>query len=161
MSEKGITKSPPKGVLRWFLRAPLFLHRVGLGWIMGKRFLVLEHSGRKTGKPRKTVLEVVLHDREDDKYYIASGWGYRADWYLNITAQPEITIHVGRRKLTVRAQTLTPEAGAGILVRYREKYPAAARELSRLMGIPMDQAPLDELIAIVRDSLPIIALEPR
>lgn len=161
MTGKGITKSPPKGVLRWLLRAPLILHRVGLSWMLGKRFMVLEHTGRKTGKLRETVVEVVLHDLEDDTYYIASGWGYRAQWYLNIIVQPDLTIHVGRRKLQVHAEILAPEAGAAVLETYREQYPMAARELSRVMGIPMDEAPPDELMSIVQDSLPMIALKPR
>ena len=66
---------PPTGVRRIAFRAPMYLYRLGLGWLFGDRLLLLNHIGRVSGKPRQTILEVVTHDRADGSLVVASGWG--------------------------------------------------------------------------------------
>lgn len=150
----------PTGPLRWMLRLPIVLYRLRLGWLLGGRFVLLRHVGRKTGQERQTVVEVIGHDTTTDTYFVASGWGYKANWYQNICQTPRILIQVGRRKLTVDAETLTPAAGAQILIAYRQQYPRAASELSRFMGLNMLHASPEELEQIIQESLPIIAFRP-
>ena len=53
---------PPSGVGRALFRAPIYLYRLGLGWLFGKRILLLNHIGRVSGKQRQVILEVVEHD---------------------------------------------------------------------------------------------------
>ena len=151
----------PKGLLRWALRLPIVFYRIGLGWLLGERFLLLNHIGRKSGKLRQTVVEVVSHDKATDTYYIASGWGYKADWYRNLLARPAITIQVGRRRFRVRAETLPPALGAQVLLNYRKEHPLAARELSKLMGLDINQSSPEQLEDTVRESLPVVALRPQ
>ena len=50
---------PPQGCSRLLFRAPVWLYRLGLGGLFGKRMLLLNHTGRKSGLPRQAVLEVV------------------------------------------------------------------------------------------------------
>jgi deazaflavin-dependent oxidoreductase (nitroreductase family) len=140
------------------LRLPITLYRLKLGWLLGQRFVLLQHIGRKSGQVRKTVVEVIGHERSNDTYYIVSGWGYTANWYQNLLATPLITIQVGRRKLDVRAETVSPSEGAQVLLDYRQKHLLAARELSRLMGLNIIAATPEELEKIVHESLPIVAL---
>lgn len=45
--------------MRWFVRAPIWLFRARLGFLLGSRLLMLEHLGRKSGGRRHVVLEVV------------------------------------------------------------------------------------------------------
>ena len=161
MSEKAITSKAPGGLLRWLLRFPITLYRLGLGWLLGGRFLLINHVGRKSGQMRQTVVEVAGHDRDSDTYYVASGWGYKSNWYRNLLAQPEISIQVGRRKLPVHAENLSPEAGAQVLLTYRKQHPFTAGELGGFMGLDIGKSSDDELANIVRDSLPIVAFHPR
>lgn len=161
MSEKSLVSSAPKGLLLWFLRVPIFLYRIGMGWILGERFVLLHHIGRKSGQARQTVVEVIGHDLESDTYYIASGWGHKSQWYQNILATPEIRIQVGRRKLEVLAENLSPQESVKILISYREKHPFMARELSGVMGVDIRNSSPSELEKIVQESVPIIALRPR
>lgn len=151
----------PSGLLRWLLRMPILLYRLRLGWLLGSRFLLLHHIGRKSGLPRRTVVEVVDHDKARDVYVVASGWGTKADWYRNALANPDVTIQVGRRTLAVRAETLPPDVAAQALAQYRERYPRAARELSRVIGVNLAGASRDELEQIVSESLPLVAFHPR
>lgn len=152
-------RKPVTGLKKFFFRAPLFLYRIGLGGLLGKRFVLLNHIGRKSGKPRQTVLEVVNHDRTSDTYFIASGFGKRSDWYLNILAHPQVNIQVGWRKLVVTAVPLTPEQSGQAMVDYARRYPTAAKNLGKVIGYTVSTE--EEYRAVGRDSIPFMALEVR
>ncbi|MEP7289659.1 MAG: nitroreductase family deazaflavin-dependent oxidoreductase [Chloroflexota bacterium] len=161
MPEKSLTSKPPTALLRWFLRLPILIYRLRLGWLLGNRFLLINHIGRKSGHLRQTVVEVADHDQISDTYFVASGWGYKSNWYNNVMARPNIRIQVGPRKLAVRAESLGPEDGAQVLLKYRENHPSAANELAKLMGVAIATATFVELTKIVRNSLPIVAFRPQ
>jgi deazaflavin-dependent oxidoreductase (nitroreductase family) len=72
---------PPAGSTRFLFRIPIHVYRLRLGWLFGSRLLLLNHIGRVSGKPRRTVLEVAEH--VDDGDVVASGWGPTAAWYRN------------------------------------------------------------------------------
>ena len=59
--------------MRWLLRAPIALYRLGLGGLLGQRFLCLTHAGRVSGRLRTTVIEVLSRDKEQGVYYVVSG----------------------------------------------------------------------------------------
>src|SRR5690349_25004115 len=40
-------------------KLPVFLYRLRLGWLLGKRFMQITHVGRHSGKVRRTVLAVL------------------------------------------------------------------------------------------------------
>ena len=160
MTEPSLTDRAPHGLMLFMLRAPLALYRLGLGGLLGQRFVRLSHVGRKTGKLHQTVVEVIGHDTDTDAYFIASGWGYKSQWYQNLQAHPDIDVLVGRRHLHVHAQTLTPQAAARVLLAYRKRYPVAARELGRVMGIDLAEADEAALQKAVQERLPVLGLYP-
>lgn len=104
-----------------------------MGWIMGSRFLLLRHRGRHSGHTREVVLEVVRHDGGESTYYVASGWGMRASWYRNVTAEPRVEIEVGPRCMAAQAIALDNEAGRRELEDYGRRHPTAMRQLGRMM----------------------------
>lgn len=161
MSEKTLVSAPPSGLLRLVLRLPVLLYRLRLGWLLDGRFILINHIGRKTGHLHKTVVEVLGYSKESDTYFIVSGWGYKANWYQNLSAVPNISIQVGHRKLDIHAETVSVDEGTQLLVDYRQKHPFAARELSRLMGLNLFEASPEKLSQIVQNSLPVVALHPR
>jgi hypothetical protein len=67
--------APPTGLSRLLFRIPIYVYRLGMGWLFGDRLMLLNHIGRVSGKQRATVLEVVTHDLADDSFVVASGWG--------------------------------------------------------------------------------------
>ncbi|MEU5990740.1 nitroreductase family deazaflavin-dependent oxidoreductase [Spirillospora sp. NPDC047418] len=148
--------APPKGLGRTLARLPVHLYRMRLGRLMGARFLLLEHTGRKSGRPRQVVLEVIEHS--EDGYIVCSGFGPRADWYRNVLAHPGVTIQVGRRRLDATAHPLTPAEGGEILARYAPRHPKAAARLVRLMGFIVDGT-ADDYRRVGRD-LPFLRLSP-
>lgn len=150
---------PPTGLRRTLFRLPIHLYRARLGWLLGQRFLMLDHVGRSTGAPRRTVLEVVAHDPERDTYTVASGFGPGADWYRNVRKQPQVSIRVGTRLLAVTAVPLTPAESAAAMVDYAHRHPTAARRLSRFMGFEIDGG--DDAYRRVGQAVPFVRFEPR
>ncbi len=123
---------PPKGIARLIARFPILLYRAGLGWILGNRFLLLYHIGRKSGKTRKVVLEVLRHEPLDGSYLIASGFGERSDWYKNLRQSKVTEIEVGGKKLPVMASFLSESAARDELHAYALEHPWASRILFAL-----------------------------
>jgi deazaflavin-dependent oxidoreductase (nitroreductase family) len=159
MSTAGSTPRPPRGLMRLLARLPIWLYRARLGWLLGSRFLMLTHIGRKSGLPRDTVVEVVRYDRAMDAYYIVSGFGEKADWFRNICQTPDVTVHTGRRCLASVAERVSPEEAVSELRDYAGRHPTALRALSRVLGYPWDgtQASYEELARL----LPVVRLRPR
>lgn len=155
-----LTDNPPRGLLRLILRMPIWLYRLNLGWLLGQRFLLLIHTGRKSGKIYQTVVEVVHHDLDTGIYTIASGWGETADWYRNIVKNPDVVIQVGRRKLKARAVPLSLDEAQEKLLGYAHKYPAAFRELSHLMMGEHLDATRDDILKMA-EKIPLIDLHPQ
>jgi deazaflavin-dependent oxidoreductase (nitroreductase family) len=103
MPEKVNDVRPPSGLNALLFRLPIGLYRMGLGRLLGGRFLLINHIGRKSGQVRQAVVEVVRHDKETDSYIVAAGFGPQSHWHQNLRHRPEVTIQVGRRKLAVPA----------------------------------------------------------
>ena len=86
MVEKISEPKYPSGISRLLFRAPIWLYKYNLGWLMSGRMLKITHIGRNSGEHRHVVLEVVKHDPTNDTYYIAAAWGEKSDWVKNIQA---------------------------------------------------------------------------
>jgi deazaflavin-dependent oxidoreductase (nitroreductase family) len=133
MAKRMVRGSKPRGCARLLLRAPVWLYRLRLGWVLGRRFLLIEHTGRRSGKPRFAVVEVVRYDRQADAYVVASGWGRGADWYRNVCATPEVRLTVGARRFDARAVPLPAAEAAREVCGYARAHPAAFAALARLL----------------------------
>ncbi len=55
---------------------------------------LLETTGRRSGKPRRTPLGNGLRG---DAFWIVTEHGYHADYVRNIRAEPRVRVHVGGR----------------------------------------------------------------
>ena len=151
---------PPTGLSRLLFRLPIYAYRHGLGWMFGRRLLLLHHIGRNTGKPREVVLEVAEYDEATGSYVVASGWGPNAAWYRNVHHTPDVTIQVRRHPIPVRAVPLSTAEGADIFARYGSRHRFAAKILlPRLMGFEVDGSE-DDFRAVGRQ-LPFVRFVPR
>lgn len=123
----------PRGLLRFSLRFPIWLYRLRLGWLLGDRFVMFRHIGRKSGLPRYTVVEVVRHDPPTNTYIIASGWGQKSDWFQNIQKEPEVLLYTGRRQMAAKAARLSVDEATQELKDYAGRHPTAFHKLSKTM----------------------------
>ena len=130
--KKSIIDRPPGKLLRFGLRLPIWLYHLKLGWLLGNRFMMLTHIGRKSGKPRQTVIEVVKNDKQTDTFYVVSGWAEKSNWYQNILKSPEVTIQVGRRKVQAQTQFIPLDQEIEIMETYAHYHPIAFSELGTL-----------------------------
>ena len=158
MPEKVTELKLPRGVFRLAFRLPIGLYRLGLGWLMGTRFVLLTHTGRRSGLPRQTVLEVVRYDKASGACIIASGWGLKSDWFQNISANPKIIFQVRNKRSPGIAERLSPDAGGEELLDYAHRYPMAFRELVHFMGYQLDGT--EEDIRAAGRMLPMFVLKP-
>jgi deazaflavin-dependent oxidoreductase (nitroreductase family) len=150
MDETQPGPQPPKGFSRFLYRLPILLYRVGLGILMGRRFLLLEHTGRRSGLPRNAVLEVIRFDRNEEMYYVVSAFGERADWYKNICKDPSVRIQVGWKWKKAQAQLLDVEKTEKEILVYARSHPKVFRVLvERLLGYEVGEGE-DELMDLAR-----------
>lgn len=119
--------------------------RVGAGWRNPVDTLLLEHRGRKSGKQFTTPL-LYLRDGED-LVVVASQGGLprHPQWYPNLLASPETTVHVkGDMSRPVRARVAI----------------GAEREAlwARLVALYADFEKYDRW---AEREIPVVVLEPR
>ena len=120
------------GLQRYLFRLPIGVFRARLGWLFGGALLMLTHTGRKTGKPRRTILEVPLRD-DARVLYVASGWGPGVDWYRNLAADPHVDVMVGARQFAAIAEPLTPPESGALMSRYAREHPKRAAALAKIV----------------------------
>jgi deazaflavin-dependent oxidoreductase (nitroreductase family) len=153
-----VERRPPRGLLRLFLRAPLALYRMHMGWLLGGRFLRLEHAGRRSGIRHRTVLEVIGHDEPSGTLYVASGWGEGAHWLRNITKHPAVEVAWRAARFSATAERLPVDEAEQVYSRYAQRYPRAFRSLAGLLlGGQREGAPSAREVAAV---VPVVALRP-
>jgi deazaflavin-dependent oxidoreductase (nitroreductase family) len=105
-------------LLRRFRSAAAFL---------GTDTLVLTTHGRRSGRPRSTPVYYVRHD---DRLYIAASFAGRdaaPNWYLNLLANPEVTIEAAGDRGTYHARVLSPTDADEIWPQLIATYPPFAR----------------------------------
>ncbi len=149
----------PAGLLRLAMRSPILLYRLRLGWLLGKRFLLLEHRGRKSGVIRRTVIEVVDHDPQVGSFIVVAAWGNKSDWFKNISAHPKVTIEVGLRKFSAIARTLPNDEATHHLTVYARKHPFAFRQLGSIL-IGSTSSESEKIVKSFAESVPLVQFIP-
>ena len=122
--------------------------------------LYLEHLGRTSGTIRNTVLEVVDHDEAAGSYHVAAGFGPESHWYRNLEQNPDVTIQVGRRRMSARSILLSPEKSGEMMVIYAQRYPKASRRIMSVVGLETDGTD-ESYREIGRTKVPFVRFEPR
>lgn len=159
MVEKISDPKPPRGIARALYRAPIWLYKINLGFLLGKRFLMLTHTGRKSGLHHRTVVEVVKHEPDNNTYFIASGWGENSDWVKNITVGPQVQVQVGNKHWDMIAERLIPNQAEEVIFDYAQRHPSAMMNLARMMGYKLDGSEQD--FRELGRQLPLFALKPK
>ncbi|WP_123524997.1 nitroreductase family deazaflavin-dependent oxidoreductase [Streptomyces sp. 840.1] len=150
--------APLTGWRRTAARLPVHMFRAGLGPLFRGRLLLLVHTGRTSGQPRRTVVEVVESATVDGRrsWTVASGFGPGADWYRNLQRTPQATVQIGRRFHAVTADELLAAEGGELMERYAPRHPRTARRLCAYMGFTVDGSA--EGYRVVGEAIPFVRL---
>lgn len=97
-----------KFFLKFFMNINTFLIHISKGKLGGKlgtqTILVIHYIGRKTGKEYQ--VPIAYFKTEGYYFVIASNWGKEKNtaWYYNLKHQPNVTIEVEGKTLSVKSR---------------------------------------------------------
>ena len=96
--------------------------RIG-GTVMSMTAVKLTTTGRKSGEPRTVMLTTPLQ-QGDDIVLVASYGGDQAHpaWYLNLQADPDVTLQLEGRELRATARTASDEERAELWSQITDAY---------------------------------------
>ena len=151
--------SKPTEASKVAFRLPIYLYRIGLGWLLGRRFLLLVHRGRKSGLLRETVLGVLLDDPDTGESVALSAWGEKSDWYRNVAATPALEVRTGGQRYVPGQRFLAPQENHAVLSDYGRRHPLAFRVFARVFGYPLHGT--EAARREVARSLRLVAFRPR
>jgi deazaflavin-dependent oxidoreductase (nitroreductase family) len=141
------------------MRAPRVLYAIHAGRLLGHRFLLLHHRGRRTGRRHATVLEVLSWDGNSREAVVMSGLGRSAQWLRNVLTTGSAEIEIGSERFPARVRELGPAEAAAVLADYERRNRIAAplvrRMLARLAGFDYDGSELARRRLVSR--LPFVA----
>jgi deazaflavin-dependent oxidoreductase (nitroreductase family) len=157
------TESPadvrPGPVLRRLLALPAGAYRVDAGWLLGHRFLLLTHRGRRTGRVYRTVLEVMRWQPARAEAVVMSGFGPASQWYRNVRAGGALEIRLGRERFHPAVRPLSEDEAVAVLADYERRNrliaPMVRAVLTRLAGVRYDGS--DSSRRRVVQALPLVA----
>ena len=150
------------GTLRGLFRAPVLHYRRRLGWLLGHRFMLLVHVGRRSGLRRRTVLEVIEYRNQRPEVVVMSAFGFNADWFRNIQATPGPDVIVGWRCFRAAHRTLDEPEAMSVIAGYERRpwlvAPIIRAVLSRLVGWRYDSS--DTARHRLASELPLVTFQP-
>jgi deazaflavin-dependent oxidoreductase (nitroreductase family) len=129
----GLRRKPGRLALAVF-RMPLRAYRHDAGWLLGRTFLLLVHTGRRTGQPHSTVAMVLQYDPDPREAVICSAWGPDADWVRNLRAGPPVRVQLGRASYTPEYRFLSEDESFEVAAHFRREHPWRLRLISTILG---------------------------
>jgi deazaflavin-dependent oxidoreductase (nitroreductase family) len=161
--ESAVNMAGPSPILARALRLPVHLYDIGAGRILGRRFLLLTHRGRRSGRLYRTMLEVVGWDPERREAIVMSGFGVKANWRLNALAGGAVEVQIAGLRFTPQVRSLEPEEAGAVLADYERRNravgPIVRAVLSRLAGFRYDGS--TEARNRLVEKLPLVAFSPK
>ena len=110
--------------------------------MLGHRFLLLTHRGRRSGRVYRTMLEVVAWDGGLREAIVMSGFGPRSNWLLNALSGGAEEVRIGGSAFRPEVRELGLEEAARVFAAYERRNrllaPFVRAVLSRLAGFRYD-----------------------
>lgn len=109
---KGLNTPTTKRIIKWMSRATTWIYqktdgKIGGKFLQGAPVALLTTTGRKTGEPRVSPL---LFWREGNRIVLIASQGGAANnpmWYLNLKANPNVSVQIKDEVLTLKARDAT------------------------------------------------------
>lgn len=142
---------PSHPAMKWLFKSPLLLWRLGLGSLVGRLFMIMTTTGRKSGQPRHTAIE--YHIWRGRKYVLAA-WP-KSDWYRNLQADPRLTIQTAVGSESVIARRMIDDAELADVYEFAAANPLM-RRFWQLLGFDLN---LESFLAH-KDQFHLLTFEP-
>jgi deazaflavin-dependent oxidoreductase (nitroreductase family) len=97
---------------------------VGYRWRNGAPILILTTTGRLSGEPR---VKPLIFGEDDGRYVVVASKGgakHHPDWYLNLSADPEVHVQVKADRFRAQARTAEGDERERLWQRMAEIWPA-------------------------------------
>lgn len=152
----------PSSARRRLFRAPVYLYRWKCGRLLGHRFMLLTHTGRRTGLRRHTVLEVMEYRQDGPEAVVMSAFGPNANWLRNIEATAGAEVVIGSQHFRAAHRLLDKEEAVAVITGYERHNrfiaPIVRAVLSLLLGWRYRGSTSDRRRLVTQ--LPLIAFRP-
>lgn len=104
------TDQTARTAFKYFNKFMVLMWRLGLyHWGMRNRYLgyimVITHTGRKTGRSRRTPVNYAIVDGD---IYCVAGFGAAADWHRNLLVNPHVEVWLPEGWWAGTASDLSP-----------------------------------------------------
>lgn len=114
---RALNSSGTAVIIKWMSRINTWLYkasggRIGNKFLQGAPVALLTTTGRKTGQPRVSPL---LYLRDGDRVIVVASHGGREKnpmWYLNLKANPTVSVQIKKEVLELVARDATDEERA-------------------------------------------------
>jgi deazaflavin-dependent oxidoreductase (nitroreductase family) len=124
---------------------------------------MITQLGRRSGKVRRTVVEVLRHDPVTGEFIVVAGYGRTSDWYRNIRATPALEVQVGGRRFTPTQRFLPAAEVYKELESYSDRHSRLAHRIypvfARMIGLNYVGSEAER--STLTTELPMVALRPR
>ncbi|UCD97993.1 MAG: nitroreductase family deazaflavin-dependent oxidoreductase [Chloroflexota bacterium] len=118
-------------IMRWL--NPRISSRFRSGGKPAESVLILSTIGRKSGKVHRTPLQ---YEKIDGDFYVGSARGTAADWYRNLSVNPEAHIEIGAELIPVQAELITDPQQIADFFEYRQRsHPIMIKLMVRMEGL--------------------------
>jgi deazaflavin-dependent oxidoreductase (nitroreductase family) len=97
---------------------------VGYRWRNGAPILILTTTGRRSGEPR---VKPLIFGEDDGRYVVVASKGgarHHPDWYMNLSADPDVHVQVKADRFSARARTAEGDERERLWKRMAEIWPA-------------------------------------
>jgi deazaflavin-dependent oxidoreductase (nitroreductase family) len=115
----------------WVSKAHRFVYHHTNGWVggwLGRPMVLMYTIGAKTGQIRMVPLQCYPVTDEGVLVLASNNGQTKAPaWYRNLKAHPDVEIRLGRKKLHVHAEELSPARRAEVWPAMRRQNPAIDR----------------------------------
>ena len=124
---RGLTSPQTKTIVKWMSRTQAWMYKktggkIGGKFLQGAPVALLTTTGRKTGEPRVSPL---LYWREGNRIVLIASAGGAAKhpmWYLNLKANPKVSVQVKDEVLNLTARDATEDERAYYWPKVSEMY---------------------------------------
>jgi hypothetical protein len=101
---------------------------------------------------------VIKHDKDNDIYFINASWGWRSDWFRNLIANPNVQVHIARKKFNGKATVLPLKAG-NLLMEFISQHTNYVCLMIKLISVKIRFN--EEEIRSLISEMPIVAIRPQ